>query len=90
MFTITFLVVVTIFPTFILVLLLRKFNTFDDKEVKLRFGDLYEHLRYDTGGRLVLIEPLFFLLRRSLLIITIVFVRCLAFQYLIFFFAVFV
>lgn len=43
------------------------------KDVKLRFGDLYVHLRYGTGGSKVLLEPLFFLIR-SLLIITIVFV----------------
>lgn len=79
LFTITFLVAVLIFPLFIMILLQRKFSMFNDKEVKQRFGDLYEHLRYDTGGRLVLLEPLFFLLRRMVLIITIIFVRCLAF-----------
>jgi len=77
-FTILFLFLITIFPTFIATLLLRKFSDLGNKEVKETFGDLYEHLRYDTGGRWVVLEPLMFLLRRLVLVVTTIFVRCLA------------
>lgn len=75
---VTLLFLSVFLPAFFLTKLYRDFEELETKDMKLKYGALYEDLRLDIG-RKVLFQPGFFLLRRALLAVSV----CFAGEYLI-------
>ena len=75
---VTLLFLSVFLPAYFLTKLYRDFEELETKDMKLKYGALYEDLRLDIG-RKVLLQPGFFLFRRALLAVSV----CFAGEYLI-------
>ena len=69
----TGLAVTILFPIAVLYLMIKHFPNFDTKNIKLRFGSLYEGLL--TSNHWVIAFRFWFILRRLILAINVIFVK---------------
>jgi hypothetical protein len=77
------LAVTAFFPLIVLYIMIRYFPDFELKDFKSSFGSLYEGL--DTQNKWIIAYRFWFLLRRLLLAVTVVYVDKLTFQFCIWF-----
>ena len=66
-----FLVVIIVFPIFVSVKLIRNFQVLKVESFNKKYGALYKELRLESG-KLIVWEPLCFLLRRLILASTVI------------------
>jgi len=82
--SIVVLVALILFPVVEGVYLVLNFEDLDDEDFEQRHGEFYKDLRLDRGTQ-VLWQPIWFLLRRLILGVTVIFIKeRLVFQVLVF------
>ena len=77
------LIVTAVFPILVLYLMIKHFKDFDTKMIKSKYGSLYEDLR--ITNKWIISYRFWFLVRRLVMVINVVFVKDLMMQIVIWF-----